>query len=271
MSPAPAPADNGPSPTDLAIDLVWRGEEELIASLDPKYYLKPHSYQPLAMTIFYEDWFNKGEDPEAKLASNESLKLSAFDNFVNLPVARMRVKCQKFVARETNAAYPQPIIPFRFSYTSRPELLELPETKRMEAEDLLLSQISMDSTPINDLHPNLKSSLKREPLAEDAFSLGSQSLRQEGEFSVWIVFASRTVLDVNHIMDNSIGQGWHELKNRASATENILDFHGIGDELMPGGGGECWHLKDAGLPQSFYDSLLDKRSASSKFQRNTFS
>lgn len=125
------------------------------------------------MTILYEDSFNKGEDPEAKLASNESLKLSPFDNVVYLPVARTLVKCQKFVAKETNAAYPQPIIPFRFSYISRPELLELPETKRMEVEDLLLIQILMDSTLIDDLHPNLKSSLKREPLAEDAFSLGS--------------------------------------------------------------------------------------------------
>ena len=41
--------------TNLAINLVRRAEEELIAILDPKRYWKPHYYQVLSLNIFFED------------------------------------------------------------------------------------------------------------------------------------------------------------------------------------------------------------------------
>ena len=47
------------------------------------------------------------------------------------------MKFQQFM--EMKIDYPQPVLPFRFSYISRLELLELPKTKKKEKEDLLLS------------------------------------------------------------------------------------------------------------------------------------
>ena len=58
--------------TNLAFNLVRRAEDELIANLDPKRYSKPDSYHALAMTIYYEDAYARGECPAKKLASNES-------------------------------------------------------------------------------------------------------------------------------------------------------------------------------------------------------
>ena len=48
---------------------------------------------------------------------------------------------------EMKLGCPQPVPPFRVAYVSRPELLELPETKKKkEQEDLLLSQILIGSS-----------------------------------------------------------------------------------------------------------------------------
>ena len=73
--------------TTLAFSLVRRAEEEII-SLDPERYSKPRSYDALSLEIFYEESIRKGEDPEAKLASNESLRITPFDDFIYLPTAR---------------------------------------------------------------------------------------------------------------------------------------------------------------------------------------
>ena len=90
--------------TNLALSLVRRAEEELIANLDPKRYAEPKSYQALSLTIFYEDSFAKGEDPKGKLASNESLRITPFDDFIYLPTARVLMKFQRMM--ELGIDYP---------------------------------------------------------------------------------------------------------------------------------------------------------------------
>lgn len=237
--------------TNLALNLVHRAEEELIASLGSKNYKKPRSYQALSMVIFYEDSFNRGEDPEEKLASNDSLRLTPFDESIYLSTARTLMKFQRLM--ELEIEYPQPVPPFRFNYISRPELLELPETKKMEAEDLLLNQLLMDSTWNDILRPGLKRSRGREPPAEDEFSDSLQKLRKYGEISLWTVFASKIMMDINRILGRDVKRSYQELLVTGSAASKTLDFHVEGDELVPGGGGECWHVKGADLPQTIHD------------------
>ena len=236
--------------TNLALNLVRRAEEELIANLDPKRYSKPDSYQALSMVIFYEDAFARGEDPEEKLASNESLRLTPFDDFIYLPTARALLNFQRMI--KLGIDYPQPLPPFRFNYISRPELLELPETKKAEQEHLLLSQILMDSS-LNDLiKPGLKKERGREPPPEDEFSDGLLKLRKEGEVSAWIVFASRVILDINEILGEDVKRGYKELCQAGAAATKTLDFKAEGDELVPGGG-LCWHIKDVGVAQDVHE------------------
>ena len=73
--------------TNLAFSPVRRDEDEII-SLNPKMFSKPDSYDALASEIFYSESFRNGEDPDAKLASNESLRITPFDEFMYLPTAR---------------------------------------------------------------------------------------------------------------------------------------------------------------------------------------
>ena len=236
--------------TNLAFNLVRRAEDELIANLDPKRYSKPDSYRALSMTIFYEDSFARGEDPEEKLASNESLRLTPFDDFIYLPTARTLLNFRRMMRLEID--YPQPMPPFRFNYISRPELLELPETKKAEQEHLLLSQILMDSS-LNDLiKPGLKEERGRESPPEDEFSDGLLKLRKEGEVSAWIVFASRVILDINDILGEDVKRGYRELCQAGAAATKTLDFQPEGNELVPGGG-LCWHVKDVGIAQNVHD------------------
>ena len=191
--------------TNLVFELVRRAEDELIANLDPKRYSKPDSYDALAMTIFYEDSYARGECPERKLASNESLRLTPFDDFICLPTARTLSMFHRMMRLQV--PYPQPMPPFRFSYIARPEFLELPEIKKVEQEHLLLSQILIDSSLTDLLVPMLKEQRGREAPPEDEFSVGLLKLRQEGEVSAWIVFASKVILDIHDILGVNVKRG----------------------------------------------------------------
>ena len=236
--------------TNLAFNLVRRAEDELIANLDPKRYSKPKSYYALAMTIFYEDSYARGECPEKKLASNESLRLTPFDDFIYLPTARTLSMFQRMMT--LGVPYPQPMPPFRFSYIARPELLELPEIKKAEQEHLLLSQILIDSSLIDLLIPVLTKQRRREAPLEDEFSDGLLKLRKEGEVSAWIVFASKVILDIHDILGADVTRGYRELSQAGVAATKILDFHPKGNELLLGGG-LCWQSKDVGVVQDIYD------------------
>lgn len=238
--------------TNLAFHLV-RHAEDAIISLDPKRYSKPRSYDAMSLLIFYAESFSKGEDPETKLASNESLKITPFDDFIYLPTARTLMKFQRLT--ELKIDYPQPVPTFRFSYISRPELLELPETKKTEKEDLLLSQILIDSSLSDVVRGDLAKRTGSKPPIEDEFSNGLELLRKVGEISVWIVFASRIVLDIHDILDRDVGDGYDRLRSAAQDTLMVLDFHIEGDELVPGEDGECWHIKDSDLPLSIHNHL----------------
>lgn len=221
--------------------------------MDPERYSKPRSYDALSLEIFYADSFSKGEDPEAKLASNESLRITPFDDFIYLPTARTLMKFQRFM--EMGAGYPQPIPPFRFNYISRPELLELTETKEKEKEDLLLSQILIDSSLNDVIRDELAEQVGQKPPVEDEFSNGLESLRKAGEISVWVVFASRMVLDIQDILGKDVERGYDNLRSSTQDALKVLDFHVEGNELVPGGNGECWHFKDADLPLNIHNSL----------------
>ena len=236
--------------TNLAFNLVRRAEDELIANLDPRRYSKPDSYHALAMTIYYEDAYARGECPAKKLASNESLKLTPFDDFIYLPTARTLSIFQRVMRHKV--PYPQPMPPFRFSYIARPELLELPEIKKAEKEHLLLSQMLIDSSLTDLIVPALKEQRGRKAPPEDEFSDGLLKLRKEGEVSAWIVFACKVVLDIHDILGADVKRGYRELSNAGAAAMEILDFHPEGAELMPGGG-LCWQTKDAEVAQDIYD------------------
>ena len=110
----------------------------------------------------------------------------------------------------------------------------------------------MDSSLNDIVRPGIKEEMKREAPPEDQFSDGLTKLRKDGEVSVWIVFASRVVLDINEVLSEDAECGYKELRKVGADALKVLDFHSEGDELVPGGN-LCWHVKDADIAQSIYN------------------
>ena len=221
--------------------------------MDPKRYSKPRSYDALSLEVFYAESFSKGEDPEAKLASDESLKITPFDDIIYLPTARILMKFQRLMGLDLG--YLQPVPPFRFAYFSRPELLELPMTKKTEKEDLFLSQILIDLSLNDVIREGLGDRTGQKSPVEDEFSNGLECLRNAREISAWIVFASRIILDVQEILGRDVEGGYNDIRSATQDALKVLGFHVEGDKLVPGGNGECWHVKDADLLLKMHNSL----------------
>lgn len=230
--------------TDFAIYLARRAEEDVVASA-PELPAGAQSYEVLSFQIFYADSFSRGEDPIAKLNSTESLRITPFDDFIYLSTARTLMKFASMA--KFKISYPQPVLPARFSYISRPELLELPEIKKWEAEDEFLSQMLMDLSFNDNIAKALKETTKQEAPILDHLSKAFAEVREKGEVAVWTVFASRILLDIHEILGDRVGRGYQELQNAATLAEKTLDLKTEGTTLVPGGAGERWLTKDAGL------------------------
>lgn len=237
--------------TDMALDLVRRAEEDIIAAA-PGLLAKPRSYEAISLIIFYADSFSKGDDPEEKLKSSDTLKLTEFDEFIYLSTARILMKFER-VASFKVVEYPQPVPPVRCSYISRPELLELPEVKKWENDDRCLSQLLMDMS-CHDMFRDIARDREVTPV-EDELSNGLLKLRKEGEVSVWIVFASKVFLDIQDILGRAVGQCYQELRDAAVSANTILDLHVEGEELVPGGSGERWLTRDAAQVLNLHNIL----------------
>lgn len=226
--------------TNVAFDLIRRSEDDIIAAA-PDLLKKPRSYESISLLIFYADSFSKGDDPEARMKS-EFLKITPFDDFIYLSTARTLIKFEQLASMKI--AYPQPVPECRISYISRPELLELPEVKKWEVEDRRLSQLLMDMTFYDTYRDALAHVRKQDDMVEDELSNGLMKLRKEGEVSVWVVFGSRVLLDIQEILGKEAGEAYKELRNAGAAASSLLDLKVDGKVLTPGGSGERWIEKD---------------------------
>ena len=228
--------------TDIAIYLARRAEEDVLACM-AKFPTGPHPYEVLAHEIFCVESLSKGEDPKAKLLSSDSLKITPFDDFIYLSTARTLMKFARMA--ELKVEYPQPVPRARFSYISRPELLELPEIKKWEAEDEFLSQMLMDLSLNDHIANAMKKNHQNELLVLDHLGQGLLQVREKHKVAVWTVFASRLLLDVQEILGDRVGTSYQELLTAAKLAEKTLDLKTEGDRLVPGGGGERWLTKDS--------------------------
>ena len=118
-----------------------------------------------------------------------------------------------------------------------------------------MSQILIDSSLNDVIRDDLAGHTQQKPPVEDEFSNSLERLRKEGEISVWIVFASRIILDIQDLLGTDVENVYEELRSVTQNALKVLDFHVEGDELVPGGNGECWHVKDADLPLNIHNSL----------------
>ena len=213
--------------TNAAFDLVRRSEDDIL-SVAPQLFNRKRSWDTISIIIFYADAFEQGVCPETRIGTNEALRITPFDDFIYLSVARILMKFT-FVANAPKGAldwqYPLPAPPMRFGYISRPELLEEPGMPEKEDEDRILSQLIIDQhlwrtirETTRQLHQDYP------PPVEDELSIGLERLMLEGEITVATVFAARIYLDIQKIMKDKVGNGLKDLLATTSDIDRIMNL-----------------------------------------------
>lgn len=235
--------------TDVAIYLAHRAEEDIIANT-PGLPTDIDSYELLTLHIFYADSFSRGEDPMAKIQSSDSLRITPFDDFIYLSTARTLMRFA--ILAKHKIGYPQPVLPVRFSYISHPELLELPEVKKWEAEHQFLSQLLMDLSFNENIVKAMKESRNLEAPMLDHLSKGLAEVSKGGKITVGVVFAARILLDIQEILGDTVAKMYQELRFAALSADKTLDLKCEGNELIPRSSGELWLTKDSSLVMDIY-------------------
>ncbi len=208
---------------------------------------KKRSWDTIAIIIFYADAFEKGVCPEARLRTNESLRITPFDNFIYLSTARILMKFTYLseAPADFRNNYPVPCFPLRAGYVSRPELLESPEMKKKEEEDLILSQFVIDKSLSSMFR---KKSIEFDsgsvPPLEDEFNKGLDKLLNEGVLSVSTVFAAQIYLDLQNIMGENGSKALDDLQTSTKEIDKIMNLKAVNDAWDVGGSGERWHSND---------------------------
>lgn len=171
--------------TNSSFDLVRRNEKEILAPA-PHLFSNKRPYATIAIVIFYADALSQGQDPEEKLKSNESLRVTPFDDFIFLSTARILMKYEFLSTVPNGVKYPAPSMPLRFNYISRPDLLRNPYMDKKEKENELLSQYIIDHGLYTDLIKAAKmmSFGESAPPIEHELSKGLRALREQGIISV---------------------------------------------------------------------------------------
>ena len=235
--------------TNAAFDLVRQAEEDLVAQA-PKLFDKKRSYDSIAIIIFYADAFQQGISPEARLNSNETLRITPFDDFIYLSTARILMKFTFLadIPKDIQPEYPMPCPPLRFGYIARPELLGTPEMNKREQEDLVLSKLIIDRQLWNTIKAatdQLGDLSASPPPPEDEFSKSLDNLTAEGVLSVALVFEARIFLDIQDIMGDEVKMGHADLLRTANEIDGIMNMKVVNGMWDVGGTGERWHEKDA--------------------------
>ncbi|KAL8891100.1 MAG: hypothetical protein Q9192_005785 [Flavoplaca navasiana] len=230
--------------TNAAFDLVRQAEEDLIAQASEVFDGK-RTYESIAMIVFYADAFQQGVSPEARLQSNESLRVTTFDDFIYLSTAKILMKFTYMADLPAGhePTYPAPCPPLRFSYISRPELLGTPEMNRKEQEDLSLSRLIIDRQLWNTFK-QVASPEASSPPFEDEFGQSLDKLTKQGLLSAALVFEARIYLDVQDIMGDSVERGYEDLVRNTNKIDKIMNLKVVDGAWDVGGTGERWHERD---------------------------
>ena len=229
--------------TNAAFDLVRQAEQDLITQA-PKVFDTKRSYGSIAMIVYYADAFQKVVCPEARLESDESLRITPFDDFIFLSTARTLMKFTFIADLPANFRlnYPLPCLPLRVSYIPQADLLGTPEMNRIEHEDLVLSKYIIDRQLWN-IFKDLGSKMPRPP-PSDEFGHSLDRLMKEGVLSVSLVFEARIFLDIQAIMGDDVARGYRDLVRTTNEIDKIMNLKPIDGAWDVGGTGERWHERD---------------------------
>lgn len=240
--------------TNAAIDMIKHMEAN-ITSRAPSLFPKKEAYWRFLGMLQLDQALQQGYDLDDRLAGTQSLEITALDDFLYLPTARSADAMYR--QYQAKAAYPYVIMPARTGYVARPELLELPKYKQMQEEHERLVQMLMDMTFYLDVSSRYDkedngpqwASQRARP---DNITKAAAAMKFDGEFSVWIVFACRILLDIQTTMGKDVDKAWKETTTAFDKQWDIMAF-----KQMPGGAlgfdhGLYWATEDGDVPMKMF-------------------
>ena len=192
--------------TTIAIEIAGRAERELISAY-PRQFHKCRSYQDFTLHLFGCVSLLRGVDYDNVLRSEEDLVVTPLKKFLYLPVAKTLLRAASRKVTFQSAGYPVPLIPMRFEYLARPDLLEQDHMRKLEADDELLCQLLQELKLVHDFHHSWKRFGQKAwigvdveendiPAFHDVFSHAMRKVWQDGEVRVRGVFAAQLMLNI---------------------------------------------------------------------------
>ena len=240
--------------TNAAIDMVKHMEAN-ITSRAPNLFPKKEAYWRFLTMLQIDQAHQQGYDLDDRLAGTKMLEITAFDDFLYLPTAR--TAAAMYGQYQAKVMYPQLIMPARTGYIARPELLELPKYKQMQDEHERLAQMLMDMTFYLDMSSQYDKREKgpawqSQRHSSDNITKAAAAMKYDGEFSVWIIFACRTLLDIQTTMGSELGKAWKETISAFDKQWNIMAY-----KQMPGGAlgfdhGLYWATENGEVPMRMW-------------------
>lgn len=188
--------------TNAAIEFVGRLERESLTCVQQ--FDKAESYADIVSVIFFYDPYS--EDSEFKKDNIRYVKVTPFKGFIYYPTARTLKKIADQSPVFKFAAYPVPVIPMGFFYTTHYGLLESPQVQKIEEEDRILCQLILDLSLKQDVK-DYKKAKKRDNLVdnvisqfEDPLTAAMRSIWKKCQVTTQSVLTARILLDILDIL-----------------------------------------------------------------------
>ncbi|KAL2001017.1 hypothetical protein VTN02DRAFT_2330 [Thermoascus thermophilus] len=210
--------------TTGALDQVRRAEKEIYA-MHPSPRLHGRAYGDLAATMCCMESICNGKNP---LESFSGREFTPFEEYIYLPIEN----CLRKFAEFRGVVFPSMVPSLGMRYLSQPELLESPHTRKLQAEDRVLTQMLMD-LDLNELMKDDHSEILKTTMPgldermqsgiDDCFTRAVRSVLTTGLVTVESVFASRLLLDIQDICGGHF-KGREILLDAARCTQSIFQL-----------------------------------------------
>lgn len=196
--------------TAVCLELVRLAEEEvykMFLSVFPE--SENLSYVALVNKIYNSDALGRAN--EHGIDDPEALAISAFDEFIFIPVGRTLLNLKGMKGYVNNIMWPVPIPSLRFDYIVAPELIDDPRMKKFEEQDRFLVQIyhdlvlvdhvKFDTFKMEKLMGGERAELMKKAAQpfDDVLHSSLRCLWNPGSVTVQSVFAAQLILDIHDI------------------------------------------------------------------------
>lgn len=240
--------------TQSAVSMIRRAEQDLLSFLfSQDLETTDQSYISLITWLMMPKHLATGTVP----FNARGVDVSPFDDFIYLPVARILWKYIEMASltKRPIGQWPPPIMPLRLNYISEPEKADTPEHKKLQDDDVLLSQLLLElqlpdrmAESLKEGKANKESSDLFGPINEDIFWKTMRPVWMKGDkhVSATIVVTAQIMLDIHHACGSNLPRVHKHLQYVHKYAQESFEFSSDGRGRLSTGGIN-WFNKDVNI------------------------